>query len=172
MALRTIVQDGDPILKKVCRPVTNFDDRLATLLDDMKETLLDAGGLGLAGPQVGVMRRLFIALDERDLPEDGTVPEGYEPKFIECVNPEILEESEDTVTLYEGCLSFPGQYGITKRPMRVLVRAQNREGKTFELEGEELLATACCHEIDHLNGVVFKSHVLRMLSPEELQKLQ
>ena len=72
----------------------------------------------------------------------------------------------------EGCLSFPGQYGITKRPMRVLVRAQNREGKTFELEGEELLATACCHEIDHLNGVVFKSHVLRMLSPEELQKLQ
>ena len=79
MALRTIVQDGDPILKKVCRPVTSFDGRLATLLDDMKETLLDAGGLGLAGPQVGVMRRLFIALDERDLPEDGTVPEGYEP---------------------------------------------------------------------------------------------
>ena len=83
MALRTIVQDGDPSLKQGCRPDTSCDGRLATLLDDMTETLLDAGGLGLAGPQVGVMRRLFIALDERDLPEDGTVPEGYEPKFIE-----------------------------------------------------------------------------------------
>ena len=119
MALRTIVQDGDPILKKVCRPVTNFDDRLATLLDDMKETLLEAGGVGLAGPQVGVMRRLFIALDERDLPEDGTVPEGYEPKFIECVNPEIVERSEDEVTLYEGCLSFPGHNGAIARPRKV-----------------------------------------------------
>ena len=90
---------------------------------------------------------------------------------IEMVNPEIVEQSGEQECV-EGCLSFPGQYGITKRPMRVLVRAQNREGKTFELEGEELLATACCHEIDHLNGVVFKSHVVRMLSPEELQKLQ
>ncbi|EJW95202.1 peptide deformylase, partial [gut metagenome] len=82
MALRTIVQDGDPILKKKCRPVTRFDEKLAILLEDMKETLTDAGGLGLAGPQVGIMRRLFIALDERDLPEDGSIPEGYTPKFI------------------------------------------------------------------------------------------
>ncbi len=153
MALRTIVQDGDPILKKVCRPVTNFDDRLATLLDDMQETLLDAGGLGLAGPQVGVMRRLFIALDERDLPEDGTVPEGYEPKFIECVNPEILEESEDTVTLYEGCLSFPGHNGAIERPRKVKIRAQDRVGNTFEMEGEEMLARCFCHETNHLDGI-------------------
>ena len=89
MALRTIVQDGDPILKKVCRPVTKFDDRLGTLLDDMKETLLAANGLGLAGPQVGMMRRLFICLDDRDLPEE--VPANYEYKFIEFINPEILE---------------------------------------------------------------------------------
>ena len=88
MALRTIVQDGDPILKKVCRPVTKFDDRLATLLDDMKETLIEANGLGLAGPQVGIMRRLFICLDDRDMPEE--LPENYEYKFIEFINPEIL----------------------------------------------------------------------------------
>ena len=153
MALRTIVQDGDPILKKVCRPVTNFDDRLATLLDDMKETLLDAGGLGLAGPQVGVMRRLFIALDERDLPEDGTVPEGYEPKFNECVNPEILEESEDTVTLYEGCLSFPGHNGAIKRSKHVKVKAQDRHGEWFELEADDMLARCIQHENNHLDGI-------------------
>ena len=153
MALRTIVQDGDPILKKVCRPVTNFDDRLATLLDDMKETLLNAGGLGLAGPQVGVMRRLFIALDERDLPEDGTVPEGYEPKFIECVNPEILEESEDTVTLYEGCLSFPGHNAAIHRPAKVTVCAFDRDGNPFTLEAEGMLVRCICHESDHLDGV-------------------
>lgn len=104
MALRTIVQDGDPILKKVCRPVTKFDDRLGTLLDDMKETLLAANGLGLAGPQVGMMRRLFICLDDRDLPEE--VPANYEYKFIEFINPEILELSDEQVELYEGCLSF------------------------------------------------------------------
>ncbi|WP_418666189.1 peptide deformylase [Allofournierella sp.] len=153
MALRTIVQDGDPILKKVCRPVTNFDDRLATLLDDMKETLLSAGGLGLAGPQVGVMRRLFVALDERDLPEDGTVPEGYEPKFIECINPEIVECSEDEVTLYEGCLSFPGHNGAIARPRKVKLRAQDRTGKVFEMEGEEMLARCFCHETNHLDGI-------------------
>ena len=113
MALRTIVQDGDPILKKVCRPVTKFDDRLGTLLDDMKETLLAANGLGLAGPQVGMMRRLFICLDDRDLPEE--VPANYEYKFIEFINPEILELSDEQVELYEGCLSFPGHNGAIKR---------------------------------------------------------
>ena len=97
MALRTIVQDGDPILKKVCRPVTKFDDRLGTLLDDMKETLLAANGLGLAGPQVGMMRRLFICLDDRDLPEE--VPANYEYKFIEFINPEILELSDEQVDI-------------------------------------------------------------------------
>ena len=120
MALRTIVQDGDPILKKVCRPVTKFDDRLGTLLDDMKETLLAANGLGLAGPQVGMMRRLFICLDDRDLPEE--VPANYEYKFIEFINPEILELSDEQVELYEGCLSFPGHNGAIKRSKHVRSR--------------------------------------------------
>ncbi len=153
MALRNIVKDGDPILTKKCRPVTVFDDKLGTLLDDMKETLDDAGGLGLAGPQVGILRRLFIALDERDLPEDGTLPEGYTPKFIECVNPEIVERSEEEVTLYEGCLSFPGHNGVISRPRRVKLRAQDRYGKPFEMEAEEMLARCFCHETNHLDGI-------------------
>ena len=157
MAIRNIVKDGDEILTKVCRPVDKFDEKLGILLDDMIETMKSADGVGLAAPQVGIRRRIVV------------IDVGSGP--IEMVNPEIVEQSGEQECV-EGCLSFPGQYGITKRPMRVLVRAQNREGKTFELEGEELLATACCHEIDHLNGVVFKSHVVRMLSPEELQKLQ
>ena len=151
MALRTIVQDGDPILKKVCRPVTKFDDRLGTLLDDMKETLLDANGLGLAGPQVGMMRRLFICLDDRDLPEE--VPENYEYKFIEFINPEILELSDEQVELYEGCLSFPGHNGAVTRPAAVKVRAQDRNGEWFELEAEGLLARCIQHENNHLDGI-------------------
>ncbi len=153
MALRTIVKDGDPILKKVCRPVTQFDEKLATLLDDMKETLADAGGLGLAGPQVGVMRRLFIALDERELPEDGSMPAADELNFIECINPEILERSDDEVTLYEGCLSFPGHNGAISRPRKVKIRAQDRHGNFFEMEGEEMLARCFCHESNHLDGI-------------------
>ena len=116
MALRTIVQDGDPILKKVCRPVTKFDDKLATLLDDMQETLIKAEGLGLAGPQVGMMRRVFICLDDRD------AVEGKPPKFIEFVNPEILELSEEKESLYEGCLSFPGHNGAIARSKHVKAR--------------------------------------------------
>lgn len=153
MALRTIVQDGDPILKKVCRPVTNFDDRLATLLDDMRETLFEANGLGLAGPQVGVMRRLFVCLDESDLPEDGEPPEGYEPRFIDFVNPEILWQSEEEVMLYEGCLSFPGHNGAIRRPRKVKARAQDRHGNWFEIEAEEMLARCICHESNHLDGI-------------------
>lgn len=153
MALRTIVQDGDPILKKVCRPVTKFDGRLATLLDDMQETLLEANGLGLAGPQVGMMRRLFICLDDRDLPEDGELPEGYEPKFLEFINPEIIWKSEEEVMLYEGCLSFPGHNGAIRRPQKVRARAQDRHGEWFEIEAEEMLARCICHESNHLDGI-------------------
>ena len=151
MALRTIVQDGDPILKKVCRPVTKFDDRLGTLLDDMKETLLAANGLGLAGPQVGMMRRLFICLDDRDLPEE--VPANYEYKFIDFVNPEILAVSEEEETAYEGCLSFPGHNGAVTRPVAVKVRAQDRNGEWFELEADGLLGRCIQHENDHLDGI-------------------
>ncbi len=152
MALRTIVQDGDPILKKVCRPVTKFDDRLATLLDDMRQTLLDADGLGLAGPQVGMMRRLFVCLDDRDMPE-GELPPDYEYKFIEFVNPEILERSDETVEQYEGCLSFPGHNGAIARAKHVKVKAQDRRGEWFTLEADDMLARCIQHENDHLDGI-------------------
>ena len=131
MAIRNIVKEGDPILNKVCRPVTNFDDRLATLLDDMRETMIAADGVGLAGPQVGMLRRLFI----------------------DFVNPEILAVSEDEETAYEGCLSFPGHNGAVTRPAAVKVRAQDRHGNWFELEAEDLLARCIQHENDHLDGI-------------------
>ena len=129
MAIRNIVKEGDPILNKVCRPVTNFDDRLATLLDDMRETMIAADGVGLAGPQVGMLRRVFVVWDTTDAPEE--IPEDYEYKFIDFVNPEILAVSEDEETAYEGCLSFPGHNGAVTRPVaagpqRQLVRAGGR----------------------------------------------
>ena len=151
MALRTIVQDGDPILKKVCRPVVKFDDRLGVLLDDMKETLLDANGLGLASPQVGMMRRLFICLDDRDMPENP--PADYEYKFIEFINPEILELGEEKVELYEGCLSFPGHNGAIARSKHVKVKAQDRHGEWFEMEADDMLARCIQHENNHLDGI-------------------
>ncbi len=135
MALRTIVQDGDPILKKKCRPVTNYDARLAQLLDDMRDTLQDAQGYGLAAPQVGVMRRVFISVDERDLPENGERPEGYETKFLEFVNPEIIAQEGD-VLQYEGVPLVsgaqrghppPGQGdGVRVRPRRQPLHAGGR----------------------------------------------
>lgn len=127
MAIRNIVKEGDPILNKVCRPVTNFDDRLATLLDDMRETMIAADGVGLAGPQVGMLRRVFVVWDTTDAPEE--IPENYEYKFIDFVNPEILAVSEDEETAYEGCLSFPGHNGAVTRPVAVKVRAQDRHGE-------------------------------------------
>lgn len=151
MALRTIVQDGDPILKKVCRPVTKFDDRLATLLDDMKETLYDANGWGLAGPQVGVMRRIFISLDDRNAPED--LPENARLPIMEFINPEILELSDEKVELYEGCLSFPGHNGAIQRSKHVKVRAQDRNGEWFELEADDMFARCIQHETNHLDGI-------------------
>ena len=151
MAIRNIVKEGDPILNKVCRPVTTFDDRLATLLDDMHETMIAADGVGLAGPQVGMLRRLFVVWDNRDLPEE--VPANYEYKFIEFINPEILELSDEQVELYEGCLSFPGHNGAIKRSKHVKVKAQDRHGEWFELEAEDLLGRCIQHENDHLDGI-------------------
>lgn len=155
MAIRTIVQDGDPILKKVCRPVTNFDDRLHILLDDMKETLRQAEGYGLAGPQVGVMRRVFVSLDEREAPldENGEIREGWEAPMLEFINPEILESSKETETMYEGCLSFPGHNAAITRPHKVKVKAQDRNGNWFTLEAEGMLARCICHENNHLDGI-------------------
>lgn len=157
MALRNIVKVGDPVLTKKCRPVTKFDDSLATLLDDMFETMHDANGVGLAGPQVGLLRRVVV------------IDTGEED--IELVNPEIVEVSEETQTGLEGCLSLPGEWGIVTRPMRAKVRAQDRCGDWYEYEGEELLARAFLHEIDHLDGHMYTEIAEKMLTAEELEEL-
>lgn len=160
MAIRNIVTQEDGILLKHSRPVTEFNDRLHTLLDDMKETLEESGGVGLAGPQVGVLRRVVVVMETN-------VPEEEEEYFIELINPEIiLEEGEQMGP--EGCLSFPGEYGIVTRPNHVKVRAQDRNGDFFEVEGDALTARCFCHEIDHLNGILFPERAVRMLTSEEL----
>ena len=157
MAIRNIVKDGDPILKKKCRPVEKFDQKLAVLLDDMAETMHMANVVGLAAPQVGMLRRVVVI----------DVGEGV----IELVNPKIVAYSGKQEGL-EGCLSFPGEWGLATRPNYVKVRAQDRNGDEFEIDGEELLARAFCHEIDHLNGVVFKDVVDRMLSAAEIEEME
>ncbi len=159
MAIRNIVKDGDEILTKKCRPVTKFDRKLHILLDDMAETMHRANGVGLAAPQVGILRRVVV-IDVS--PEQDNV--------LELVNPQIIAYS-GTQEGNEGCLSFPGQWGIVKRPNYVKVRAQDRFGEEFEIEGKELLARAFCHEIDHLNGVVFKEVAERMLTRQEIENM-
>ena len=151
MAIRNIVKEGDPILNKVCRPVTRFDDRLATLLDDMHETMIQADGVGLAGPQVGMLRRLFVVWDTTDAPEE--IPEGYEYKFIDFVNPAILEVSEEEETHHEGCMSFPGPNGAVPRQVVGRGGGQDRNGEWFELEADGLLGRCIQHENDHLDGI-------------------
>lgn len=152
MAIRNILNESDPFLHKVCRPVEEFDERLHQLLDDMAETLHKADGVGLAAPQVGVLRRVFIM--------------DFGDGVIEAINPKILSsrgKQEDV----EGCLSCPGEYGITKRPKTVKLQAQDRNGKFFVMTGSDLTARCICHENDHLDGILFKEHVIRMLDPDE-----
>ena len=146
MAIRNIVTSEDPILRKTSRKVEKFDDRLATLLDDMAETMYKADGCGLAASQIGVLRRVCVV----------DVGDG----LIELVNPVIVEQSGLQFE-EEGCLSFPGDYGKTKRPMNVTVRAQDRNGNTFTVSGTGLKARAFCHELDHLDGVVFKDRLIK-----------
>ena len=161
MALRNILKQGDEALTKHCRPVTDFNDRLCQLLDDMAETLAQAGGVGLAAPQVGVLRRAVIVLETN-------VPEGEPEYIIELTNPEIIE-TEGEQEGPEGCLSLPGSYGMVKRPARVKVRAQDRTGKVFEREGVGLTARAFCHECDHLDGHIFTERCDRLMTEEELE---
>lgn len=163
MAIRTVLTDDHPSLRKNCRPYTEFGPRLHQLLDDMKETMLSENGVGLAAPQVGIIRRACVVLETN-------VPEGEKEYFIELVNPEIVSEDGEQEG-GEGCLSFPGRFGIVRRPMHVVVRAQDRNGEFFEVEGEGLTARAFCHEIDHLNGQVFLDKAERMLSEEELAEM-
>lgn len=154
MAIRNIVKEGDPVLTKRCRPVEKFDEKLAQLLDDMTDTLKKAGGVGLAAPQVGILRRVFIMIPE----EDGPV--------IEAVNPEIVKTS-GKMREVEGCLSVPNQWGYVTRPKTVVLRAYNRRGEQYELKLRELGARCACHENDHLDGHLFLEKVEEFVKPEQ-----
>lgn len=156
--LREIVKKGDEVLNKKCHPVTKFDEKLHTLLDDMGETLRQADGVGLAAPQVGILRQVVVVINEND-------------ELIELVNPEIIETSGEQFGL-EGCLSVPGHYGFVKRPMVVKVRAQDRDGNTFEVEDQGITARCFCHEIDHLSGHLFDELVDRTYTIEELEAME
>ena len=156
MGLRRILTDAEAALHKVCKPVTSFDSKLHKLLDDMAETLIDSGGVGLAAPQVGILRRVVL------------VDVGMEePDIIELVNPEMVETDGEQYGP-EGCLSVPGKYGLVRRPNYARVRAQDRNGEWYEYEGEELIARCFCHELDHLDGIVYTEKMDRFLTEEEL----
>ena len=153
MGLRRILTDKDPALHKVCKPMVNFDGRLYKLLDDMRETLIDSGGVGLAAPQVGILRRVVL------------VDTGEE--ILELINPTLVETDGEQIGP-EGCLSVPGKYGLVKRPYWAKVRAQDRNGDWYEAEGEELIARCFCHELDHLDGIVYTQVMERFLTEDEL----
>ena len=154
MGIRKILTDKDPALHKVCKPVDAFDRKLHKLLDDMADTMEDANGVGLAAPQVGILRRVVV-VDTGD-------------GILELVNPELIETSGEQEGA-EGCLSVPGKYGLVKRPYIAKVRAQDRDGNWFEVEGEELIARCFCHELDHLDGIVYTQVMERYLTEEELE---
>jgi len=164
MAIRNILTGGDPTLGKKSREIKDFGGRLHELLDDMRETMTQANGLGLAAPQVGVLRRaaLIIHIDMES--------EDYEEKIIELINPKIIAKS-GTQEASEGCLSIPGVYGIVCRPELVKLKAQDRFGNPFEIMCKGVSARAACHEIDHLDGIVFTSIAERILTEEELDML-
>jgi peptide deformylase len=159
MAIRNLRLEGDEILKKKSREVETIDDKLQILIDDMIETLHDSGGVGLAAPQVGIIRRVVVI----DVSKE-------QNQVIELVNPVIIESSGEQEGL-EGCLSCPGEWGITKRPNYVKVKAFDRHGNEFTIDGEELLARAFCHELDHLDGILFKQKASKMLTPEEYEEM-
>ena len=154
MGLRKILTDEEPALHKVCKPVEKFDWRLHKLLDDMQETLIDSNGVGLAAPQVGILRRVVLV----DLGDE----------ILELINPEIISTEGEQVGA-EGCLSVPGRYGLVKRPYYAKVRAQDRNGQWYEAEGEELIARCFCHELDHLDGILYTQVMERFLTEEELE---
>jgi len=151
LALRKILTFGDEQLNKKCRTVEKIDDRIISLLDDMAETLYESGGVGLAAPQIGILKRICVI----------DIGEG----LIELINPEIIETS-GSINDVEGCLSLPGKWGYVERPEKVTVRATNRNGEVYEMTGEGLLARAFCHEIDHLDGVLFVTHVTEFVDVE------
>ena len=153
MGLRRILTVEEAALHKVCKPVVNFNGRLWKLLDDMRETLIEANGVGLAAPQVGILRRVVL-VDTGD-------------EILELINPSLVETDGEQIGA-EGCLSVPNKFGLVKRPMWAKVVAQDRNGNWFEAEGEELIARCFCHELDHLDGIVFTEVMDRLLTDEEL----
>ena len=153
MGLRKILTDKEPALHKTCKEVTAFDAKLHKLLDDMHETLEDSGGVGLAAPQIGILRRIVL------------VDNGEE--VLELINPTMLETDGEQIGP-EGCLSVPGKYGLVKRPYYAKVRAQDRFGEWYEADGEELTARCFCHELDHLDGIIYTEVMERYLTDEEL----
>lgn len=157
MALLNIVKEGDPTLRKVCRPVTEITPRILQLLDDMVETLIDSNGAGLAAPQVGILRRIAV-VDMGD-------------EIVELINPEIIAVEGQQQEL-EGCLSVPDVWGITDRPQKVTVKATNRFGEEFTVTGEDLDARCFCHELDHLDGHLFTDKAIRILTPDEVAELK
>ncbi len=160
MAIRQILVQGDPVLNKVCHPVTKFDGRLADLLDDLRETLRRANGLGLAAPQIGILRRAVVVVTDLESGE-----------MLELVNPEIVAQSGEQDGL-EGCLSVPGQWGYVKRPSWVRVKAQDRRGNWFEAEGSDVTARCFCHELGHLDGHLYTELVDRLYTTEELDAME
>jgi len=190
MATRNILQNGEDTLNKVSREVTDFNQRLHILLDDMRETMYEANGLGLAAPQIGVLRRVALILNANDEPDhsdeddesedndfddecelsDEEAKELFNNNVIELINPQI-SKSIGEQTGREGCLSVPGVHGIVTRPETVIVKAQDRHGNSFEIEVSELTARAACHEIDHLNGVIFTTIADKILTEEELAEM-
>ena len=171
MAILNVRQLGDPCLQKVCKPVRLITPRIEELVGDMFDTMYDAGGVGLAAPQVGVLKRIVV-IDVTPDPEEGQDPETIEPMKYVMINPVILETSGEQ-TGWEGCLSLVGKSGIVTRPDHVKVRFTALDGDEYELEGEGLLARAICHELDHLEGLMYTSKVEgKIISNEELAKMQ
>lgn len=158
MALRKILTRKDPALAKKCHPVTTFDSKLHDLLDDMRDTLIDSQGVGLAAPQIGILRRVVLVMNAQD-------------EIIELINPEIVF-TEGEQTGWEGCLSVPGLYGEVKRPYRVRVKAQDRNGNVFEVEDVELTARCFCHECEHLDGHLFTEHTDRLYTVDEIEEME
>ena len=159
MATLNIIKEGDPILRKTSKPVKEITPRIIRLLDDMRETLITAEGAGLAAVQVGVLRRIVLVDHEK-------------AGMLELINPEIIKCSEERQQELEGCLSIPGRWGITDRPESVTVRAIDRNGKYFTISGSGLSARAFCHELDHLDGILYPDKAVHMLTPEELKEMK
>ena len=155
--IKQILQKEDPALHKVCHPITKFDGKLAALLSDLTDTLKDAGGLGLAAPQIGILRRVVVVMDDDE-------------SFLELVNPEIISQ-EGEQEGFEGCLSLAGMYGVVKRPMKVKIKAQDRTGAEVEYEREGVTARCFCHEIEHLDGHMYYEHTDRLFTEDEVDKM-